>query len=162
MSNHPGYYTSGDGGYIDEDGYLFIMGRIDDVINVAGHRLSTGEMEEVLSGHPAVAECAVVGINDALKGQVPLGLVVIKNGISTSDEDLISELKQSIRNDIGAIASLKKLLIIDRLPKTRSGKILRKTLRQMIDGQEIEIPSTIEDTQVITELSGALVGINKG
>ena len=161
LSNHPGYYTSGDGGYIDEDGYLFIMGRIDDVINVAGHRLSTGEMEEVLSGHPAVAECAVVGINDALKGQVPLGLVVIKNGISTSDEDLISELKQSIRNDIGAIASLKKLLIIDRLPKTRSGKILRKTLRQMIDGQEIEIPSTIEDSQVITELSGALVGINK-
>ena len=162
LSNHPGYYTSGDGGYIDEDGYLFIMGRIDDVINVAGHRLSTGEMEEVLSGHPAVAECAVVGINDALKGQVPLGLVVIKNGITTSDEDLINELKQSIRNDIGAIASLKKLLIIERLPKTRSGKILRKTLRQMIDGQEIEIPSTIEDTQVITELSGALVGINKG
>ena len=161
LSNHPGYYTSGDGGYIDEEGYLFIMGRIDDVINVAGHRLSTGEMEEVLSGHPAVAECAVVGIHDALKGQVPLGLVVIKNGITTSDEDLISELKQSIRNDIGAIASLKKLLIIDRLPKTRSGKILRKTLRQMIDGQEIEIPSTIEDSQVITELSGALVGINK-
>ncbi|PKG86182.1 propionyl-CoA synthetase [Colwellia sp. 75C3] len=161
LSTYPGYYMSGDGGYIDEEGYLFIMGRIDDVINVAGHRLSTGEMEEVLSAHPAVAECAVVGINDSLKGQVPLGLVVIKNGVNTSDEDLISELKQSIRNDIGAIASLKKLLIIDRLPKTRSGKILRKTLRQMIDGQEIEIPSTIEDSQVITELSSTLLNINK-
>jgi propionyl-CoA synthetase len=161
LSTYPGYYMSGDGGYIDEEGYLFIMGRIDDVINVAGHRLSTGEMEEVLSAHPAVAECAVVGINDSLKGQVPLGLVVIKNGIATSDEDLISELKQSIRNDIGAIASLKNLLIIDRLPKTRSGKILRKTLRQMIDGQEVEIPSTIEDSQVITELSSALLNINK-
>jgi propionyl-CoA synthetase len=161
LSTYPGYYMTGDGGYIDSDGYLFIMGRTDDVINVAGHRLSTGEMEEVLSAHPAVAECAVVGINDALKGQVPLGLVVIKNGISTSDEQLISELKQKIRSDIGAIASLKDLLIIDRLPKTRSGKILRKTLRQMIDGQEIEIPSTIEDSQVITELSASLVNINK-
>jgi len=161
LSNYPGYYMSGDGGYIDEEGYLFIMGRTDDVINVAGHRLSTGELEEVLSAHPAVAECAVVGINDPLKGQVPLGLVVIKNGITTSDEDLIAELKQSIRNDIGAIASLKNLFIIDRLPKTRSGKILRKTLRQMIDGQKIEIPSTIEDSQVITELSALLVNFNK-
>jgi len=161
LSTYPGYYMSGDGGYIDEDGYLFIMGRMDDVINVAGHRLSTGEMEEVLSAHPAVAECAVVGINDSLKGQVPLGLVVIKNGITTSDTDLVSELKQSIRDDIGSIASLKDLLIIDRLPKTRSGKILRKTLRQMIDGQEIEIPSTIEDGQVITELSTRLTNINK-
>ena len=161
LSTYPGYYMSGDCGYIDEEGYLFIMGRIDDIINVAGHRLSTGEMEEVLSAHPAVVECAVVGINDSLKGQVPLGLVVIKNGITTSDEDLIGELKQSIRNDIGAIASLKKLLIIDRLPKTRSGKILRKTIRQMIDGQEIEIPSTIEDSQVITELSSTLLNMNK-
>ncbi|MEI6895375.1 MAG: propionyl-CoA synthetase [Colwellia sp.] len=152
LSSFPGYYMSGDGGYIDEEGYLFIMGRTDDVINVAGHRLSTGEMEEVLSAHPAVAECAVVGANDALKGQVPFGLVVIKNGITTSDADLVRELKQSIRNDIGTIASLKSLFIIDRLPKTRSGKILRKTLRQMIDGQKIEIPSTIEDSQVINEL----------
>ena len=161
LSIYPGYYLTGDGGYIDEDGYLFIMGRTDDVINVAGHRLSTGEMEEVLSAHPAVAECAVVGINDSLKGQVPLGLVVIKNGITSSNEDLTSELKQSIRTSIGAIASLKNLFIIDRLPKTRSGKILCKTLRQMIDGQEIEIPSTIEDSQVITELSATLANINK-
>ncbi len=162
LSTYPGYYVSGDGGYIDEDGYLFIMGRTDDVINVAGHRLSTGEMEEVLSAHPAVAECAVVGIHCELKGQVPLGLVVIKNGIEADDQQLSKELKQKIRTDIGAIASLKDLLIIDRLPKTRSGKILRKTLRQMIDGQEIEIPSTIEDSQVITELSTMLVNFNKG
>ncbi|KGJ87975.1 Acetate--CoA ligase [Colwellia psychrerythraea] len=161
LSTYPGYYMTGDGGYIDEGGYLFIMGRTDDVINVAGHRLSTGEMEEVLSAHPAVAECAVVGVNDELKGQVPLGLVVIKNGITTSDNDLITELKQKIRTDIGAIASLKNLFIIDRLPKTRSGKILRKTLRQMIDGQEVEIPSTIEDSQVITELLSTLANINK-
>jgi len=161
LSTYPGYYVSGDGGYIDEDGYLFIMGRTDDVINVAGHRLSTGEMEEVLSAHPAVAECAVVGIHCELKGQVPLGLVVIKNGVEANDEQLSKELKQKIRTDIGAIASLKDLLIIDRLPKTRSGKILRKTLRQMIDGQEIEIPSTIEDSQVITELSTMLVNFNK-
>lgn len=161
LSTFPGYYMSGDGGYIDEDGYLFIMGRTDDVINVAGHRLSTGEMEEVLSSHSAVAECAVVGVNDELKGQVPLGLVVIKNGVTTSDEDLVQELKQSVRDDIGAIASLKHLFIIERLPKTRSGKILRKTLRQMIDGQKIEVPSTIEDSQVITELSSLLVNYNK-
>jgi propionyl-CoA synthetase len=161
LSTYPGYYVSGDGGYIDEDGYLFIMGRTDDVINVAGHRLSTGEMEEVLSAHPAVAECAVVGIHCELKGQVPLGLVVIKNGVKAGDEQLVKELKQKIRSDIGSIASLKELLIIDRLPKTRSGKILRKTLRQMIDGQDIEIPSTIEDSQVITELSATLVNINK-
>ena len=161
LSTYPGYYLTGDGGYIDEDGYLFIMGRTDDVINVAGHRLSTGEMEEVLSAHPAVAACAVVGINDSLKGQVPLGLVVIKNGISTCDTQLEKELKQSIRTSIGAIASLKNLFIIDRLPKTRSGKILRKTLRQMIDGEKVEIPSTIEDSQVITELSATLANINK-
>ena len=153
LNAYPGYYVTGDGGYIDDDGYLFIMGRTDDVINVAGHRLSTGEMEEVLAEHSAVAECAVVGIQCELKGQVPLGLVVIKNGIEASDEALAKELKQKIRDDIGAIASLKDLLIIERLPKTRSGKILRKTLRQMIDGQQIDIPSTIDDPEVIKELS---------
>jgi len=159
LSTHPGYYVTGDGGYIDEAGYLFIMGRTDDVINVAGHRLSTGEMEEVLSGHSAVAECAVIGINDTLKGQVPFGLVVIKNGIDESDDSLSSALKQKVRAEIGAIASLKGLIIVERLPKTRSGKILRKTLRQMIDGQDIDIPSTIEDPQVLEELSARLVGI---
>ena len=152
LSTHPGYYVTGDGGYIDESGYLFIMGRTDDVINVAGHRLSTGEMEEVLSGHSAVAECAVIGIHDALKGQVPFGLVVIKNGIDESDDSLVSALKNKVRAEIGTIASLKGLIIVERLPKTRSGKILRKTLRQMIDGQKIEIPSTIDDPEIIAEL----------
>jgi len=159
LSTHPGYYVTGDGGYIDESGYLFIMGRTDDVINVAGHRLSTGEMEEVLSSHNAVAECAVIGINDTLKGQVPFGLVVIKNGIEESDDSLCAALKAKVRTDIGAIASLKGLIIVERLPKTRSGKILRKTLRQMIDGQTLEIPSTIDDPQVIDELSSRLKGV---
>jgi len=159
LSTHPGYYVTGDGGYIDEAGYLFIMGRTDDVINVAGHRLSTGEMEEVLSGHSSVAECAVIGIHCALKGQVPFGLVVIKNGINKSDDSLISTLKNKVRTEIGAIASLKGLLIVERLPKTRSGKILRKTLRQMIDGQKIDMPATIDDPQVLDELSPRLVGI---
>jgi len=160
LSTHAGYYVTGDGGYIDDTGYLFIMGRTDDVINVAGHRLSTGEMEEVLSGHPAVAECAVIGINDTLKGQVPFGLVVIKNGIEESDESLSKALKDKVRAEIGAIASLKGLIIVERLPKTRSGKILRKTLRQMIDGQQIDIPSTIDDSQVLDELSPRLTGIS--
>ena len=159
LSMHDGYYVTGDGGYFDEDGYLFIMGRTDDVINVAGHRLSTGEMEESISGHSAVAECAVIGINDTLKGQVPFGLVVIKNGIEMSDEEIAAELKGKVRADIGAIASLKDLIIVERLPKTRSGKILRKTLRQMIDGQEIEIPSTIDDPQVLEELSPRLTNV---
>jgi len=159
LSTHPGYYVTGDGGYFDEDGYLFIMGRTDDVINVAGHRLSTGEMEESISGHAAVAECAVIGINDKLKGQVPFGLVVIKNGITSSDDEISAELKSKVRADIGAIASLKDLIIVERLPKTRSGKILRKTLRQMIDGQKIEIPSTIDDPQVLEELTPRLTNI---
>ncbi|MGL1958622.1 MAG: propionyl-CoA synthetase [Colwellia sp.] len=160
LSTYPGYYITGDGGYIDENGYLFIMGRTDDVINIAGHRLSTGEMEEVLSEHIAVAECAVIGINCSLKGQVPLGLVVIKNGVTETDEELSTALKLSIREKIGAIASLREVLIIDRLPKTRSGKILRKTLRQIIDGQEVEIPSTIDDPEVIKELFPKLSGMN--
>ncbi|MBL0711628.1 MAG: AMP-binding protein, partial [Colwellia sp.] len=160
LSTHKGYYVTGDGGYIDEEGYLFIMGRTDDVINVAGHRLSTGEMEEVLSGHSAVAECAVVGIHDSLKGQAPFGLVVIKNGVNESDEALIAALKTKVRAEIGAIASLKGLIIAERLPKTRSGKILRKTLRQMIDGQEVDIPSTIEDVKVLDELLPSLKEIN--
>ena len=159
LATHSGYYVTGDGGYIDESGYLFIMGRTDDVINIAGHRLSTGEMEEVLSGHSSVAECAVIGIHCPLKGQVPFGLVVIKNGINESDDSLISALKNKVRTEIGAIASLKGLIIVERLPKTRSGKILRKTLRQMIDGQEIDIPSTIDDPQVLEELSPRLTGI---
>jgi len=160
LATHPGYYVTGDGGYIDDDGYLFIMGRTDDVINVAGHRLSTGEMEEVLSAHSAIAECAVVGIHCPLKGQVPFGLAVIKNGVTESDDELTQELKSKIRLEIGAIASLKGLIVVERLPKTRSGKILRKTLRQMLDGKEIDIPSTIDDPQVLQELSPKLTGVS--
>jgi len=160
LTTHPGYYVTGDGGYLDDDGYLFIMGRTDDVINVAGHRLSTGEMEEILSDHHAVAECAVIGVHCKLKGQVPLGLVVIKNGIDTSNEDIEQELKTSVRAEIGAIASLRHVLVIDRLPKTRSGKILRKTLRQMIDGEDVAIPSTIDDIEVISELTPLLSSLN--
>jgi propionyl-CoA synthetase len=159
LDTHPGYYVTGDGGYLDDDGYLFIMGRTDDVINVAGHRLSTGEMEEILSAHQAVAECAVIGVHSSLKGQVPLGLVVIKNGITASDSEIEQELKARVREEIGTIASLKRVLVIDRLPKTRSGKILRKTLRQMIDGDEVIIPSTIEDIEVIAELMPKLVAL---
>lgn len=161
LTAQPGYYVTGDGGYIDEEGYLFVMGRTDDVINVAGHRLSTGEMEEILADHPAVAECAVIGIHDELKGQVPLGLVVIKNGISQTDEVLVAELKAKVRAEIGGIAALKDVLVVQRLPKTRSGKILRKTLRQMIDGEEVVMPSTIENPDVLTELAPILKAVNK-
>lgn len=152
LSTYQGYYLTGDSGYIDDDGYLFIMGRTDDVINVAGHRLSTGEMEEIVSAHPDVAECAVFGIHDALKGQIPLALVITKNGIAIDKEALQLTLKAEVRNKIGAIASLKHVLVVERLPKTRSGKILRKVMRQMIDGEAYQVPSTIDDMGVIAEL----------
>ncbi len=147
-----GYYVSGDGGYKDEDGYLFVMGRIDDVINVAGHRLSTGEMEAVLGGHDAVAECAVIGINDELKGQLPLGLVVLKDGVYIDDDELERQLVQRIRDEIGAVACFKRALIVTRLPKTRSGKILRGTLRKMADGEQYQVPSTIDDPAALDEI----------
>lgn len=153
LNTYPGYYLTGDGGYIDEDGYLYIMGRTDDVINVAGHRLSTGEMEEVIADHETVAECAVVGIQDSLKGQMPFALVVLKNGVTVEDETIQNELKTEIRAKIGAIASLKSVLLVERLPKTRSGKILRKVIRQMIDGEEPQVPSTIDDITILDELA---------
>lgn len=152
----PGYYLTGDGGYIDDDGYVFIMGRIDDVINVAGHRLSTGEMEEVLTGHPAIAECCVIGVHDDLKGQLPVGLVLLKNDVVISPEQLEAELVERIRQTIGAVASFKRALIVPRLPKTRSGKILRKLLRQLADGKEYTIPSTIDDPASIPEIADIL------
>ena len=157
LNTYKGYYLTGDGGYIDKDGYLYIMGRTDDVINVAGHRLSTGEMEEVIADHRYVAECAVVGIQDELKGQMPYGLVVLKNGISVSQDQIQVEVKQMIREKIGAIASLKQVMVVERLPKTRSGKILRKTIRQMIDGEDLQIPSTIDDVSILDELSAQLL-----
>ena len=156
LEQFPGYYTSGDGGYKDDDGYVFIMGRTDDVINVAGHRLSTGEMEEVLAGHPAVAECAVIGIADDLKGQVPLGLVLLKDGMDVEADTLNSELVARIRQEIGAVACLKDTLIAQRLPKTRSGKILRKLLRQIADGESYTVPSTIDDPASIAEIEALL------
>jgi len=152
LSVYDGYYVTGDGGYIDRDGYLYIMGRTDDVINVAGHRLSTGEMEEVIAGHSAIAECAVVGVKCSLKGQVPLALVVAKNGEGLL-ENVGNEIKLMIRSQIGAIASLRDVLLVERLPKTRSGKILRKVMRQMVDGDELQVPSTIDDKSILDELA---------
>ncbi|CCN73916.1 propionyl-CoA synthetase [Vibrio nigripulchritudo] len=152
LSQFEGYYVSGDGGYLDEDGYLFIMGRVDDVINVAGHRLSTGEMEEVVGGHPAVAECAVVGVHDDLKGQTPLGFVVLKDGVAISDENIQTELVGKVCEEIGAVACFKNALVVDRLPKTRSGKILRRVIRQIADGEQYTVPSTIDDPTSLNEL----------
>ncbi|SEA40978.1 propionyl-CoA synthetase [Marinobacterium iners DSM 11526] len=152
LSDFPGYYTSGDGGYKDEDGYVFIMGRTDDVINVAGHRLSTGEMEEIVADHPAVAECAVIGINDALKGQAPIGLVLLKDGIDVDEAVLEKELVAMVRKEIGPIACFNRAIVVQRLPKTRSGKILRKLLRQIADGQEYTVPSTIDDPASLSEI----------
>ncbi len=156
LEQFEGYYTSGDGGYIDDDGYVFIMGRTDDVINVAGHRLSTGEMEEVLAGHPDVAECAVIGISCPIKGQLPIGLVLLKDGADIEEQQLNAELVASVRNTIGALACFKTALIAKRLPKTRSGKILRKLLRQISSGDDYVIPSTIDDPGSIPEIEGLL------
>ena len=156
LTAYPGYYLSGDGGFIDDDGYIYVMGRTDDVINVAGHRLSTGSMEAVLAGHPAVAECAVIGVNDTLKGQQPRGFVVLKEGADGDRDQIVKELIQAVRNDIGAVASLKQIDIVNALPKTRSGKILRKTMREIADGGQGSIPSTIEDPQVVEDLRAVL------
>lgn len=156
LTEYEGYYLSGDGGYIDEDGYLFIMGRIDDVINVAGHRLSTGEMEEIVAAHPAVAECAVFGINDSLKGQLPMGMIVLKNDYLGSNEEVEQAVIASVRHQIGAIACFKNILSVERLPKTRSGKILRKNLRQLVDGEALKIPSTIDDASIFEEINQQL------
>jgi propionyl-CoA synthetase len=152
LARHPGFYVTGDGGYLDSDGYLYVMGRIDDVINVAGHRLSTGEMEEVLASHPAVAECAVIGVHDELKGQVPRGFVVLKAGIEADPAVLSAELVQLIRDQIGRFAAVRRIDVVGALPKTRSGKILRKTMRGIADGQDEPAPSTIEDAAVLDAL----------
>ncbi|QJQ96229.1 MULTISPECIES: propionyl-CoA synthetase [Halomonadaceae] len=156
MAAFPGYYLTGDGGYFDREGYLFIMGRTDDVINVAGHRLSTGEMEEVVGAHPAVAECAVIGIHDALKGQVPVGLVIPKDGFDGDEDALEKALIALVREQIGAIACFREVLVVPRLPKTRSGKILRKLLRTIADGKEYGIPSTIDDPASLEDVHEAM------
>lgn len=156
LETFPGYYSSGDGGYIDDDGYVYIMGRTDDVINVAGHRLSTGEIEEVIASHPAVAECCVVGSQDTLKGQIPMGFVIIKNGVATDSETLQAELAARVREEVGPLACYKTTVIVKRLPKTRSGKILRKIIRQIVDGEDFIIPSTIDDPESLTEIAESL------
>lgn len=160
LSAFDGYYLTGDGGYIDEDGYIYVMGRTDDVLNVAGHRLSTGAIEAALAGHPSVAECAVIGVADSFKGQIPRALVMLKSGVDASteqaQEQLRKELVQRVREEVGAVAALNRVDIVDGLPKTRSGKILRKTMRQIADGQEAQVPSTIEDRGVLDALTAVL------
>jgi len=162
LSAFDGYYLTGDGGHVDADGYVYVMGRTDDVINVAGHRLSTGGMEEVLAAHPDVAECAVIGVADPLKGQIPHGFVVLKAGVTTGVAQLRGELVQLVRDQIGAVASLRDVAVVAALPKTRSGKILRKTMRGIADGIEEPVPSTIDDVAVLDALRPILRGVGGG
>jgi len=156
LSRYPGYYLTGDGGFFDQDGYLSIMGRIDDVINVAGHRLSTGAMEEVLAAHKDVAECAVVGVHDQLKGEVPVGFVVLKSGVQRDETELVRELCELVRERIGPVAFFKQAAIVGKLPKTRSGKILRGTIRKIADGIDYAMPPTIEDPAALDEMTRLL------
>ncbi|GAB06748.1 acetate--CoA ligase [Gordonia amarae] len=158
LSAFDGYYLTGDSGYIDADGYVFVLGRSDDVINVAGHRLSTGGIEAVVASHPAVAECAVIGIHDDLKGQRPSGYVVLKSGVEIEPDTLRSELVKMVRDEIGAVATFRDVTVVAALPKTRSGKILRKTMRQIADNEEYTVPSTIEDRSVLDALAEQLGG----
>jgi propionyl-CoA synthetase len=152
----PGYYETGDAGMIDEDGYLYIMARTDDVINVAGHRLSTGAMEEVLAGHPDVAECAVVGVADSFKGQLPMGFVCLTTGVNRDHGEIAAECVKRVRDQIGPVAAFKLCTVVDRLPKTRSGKILRRTMASIADGQEFKMPATIDDPAILDEISDAV------
>jgi propionyl-CoA synthetase len=152
LERFPGYYFSGDGGYKDEDSYVYITGRVDDIINVAGHRLSTAEMEEIVANHKEVAECAVFGIHCELKGQQPLGLIVFKNNENHNYNDIAQQIVKSVRHQIGAVAAFKQVLVVKRLPKTRSGKILRKLLRNIADDLLFNIPSTIDDPDIVHEI----------
>lgn len=159
MTDYPGYYQTGDAGFIDDDGYVYIMARTDDIINVAGHRLSTGAMEEVLSSHKDVAECAVIGVADQLKGQVPLGFLVLKNGVDRDHSEITKEVVQLVRDEIGPVAAFKLAIVVDRLPKTRSGKILRGTMQKIADSESYKLPATIDDPAILSEISEALQGI---
>ena len=159
LEEFPGYYKTGDAGFIDEDGYVFVMTRTDDVINVAGHRLSTGAMEEVLASHPDVAECAVIGVADALKGQLPLGFLVLSAGVERSSEEVCGEVVQLVRKQIGPVAAFKTAAIVPRLPKTRSGKILRGTMQKIADNEEWRMPATIDDPAILDEIADALRGV---
>ena len=156
LSEYPGYYQTGDAGYLDADGYLYVMSRTDDIINVAGHRLSTGGMEEVLSAHQDVAECAVIGVADTLKGQVPLGFLVLKDGVNREGAEIVTEVVQMVRDQIGPVAAFKLATVVKRLPKTRSGKILRGTMQKIADGEEYRMPATIDDPAILDEIALSL------
>jgi propionyl-CoA synthetase len=158
LTEFPGYYKTADAGFKDEDGYLYIMGRTDDIINVAGHRLSTGGMEEVLASHPDVAECAVIGIKDELKGEVPCGFVVLKAGVDRAPTEIETEIVALVREKIGPVASFKLAITVARLPKTRSGKILRGTMKKIADADAWSMPATIDDPAVLDEIGDALKG----
>nr|MCU0585701.1 AMP-binding protein [Desulfobacterales bacterium] len=159
MEEFPGYYKTADAGFIDPEGYVYVMSRTDDIINVAGHRLSTGAMEEVLSDHPDVAECAVLGVEDALKGQVPIGFLVLKAGVTRKEEEIVKEVVRMVRDRIGPVASFKTATVVKRLPKTRSGKILRGTIQKIADNKEWKMPATIDDPVILDEISRALTSL---
>lgn len=156
LVGYPGYYKTGDAGYMDEDGYLFVMSRTDDIINVAGHRLSTGAMEEILASHPDVAECAVIGVADPLKGQLPLGFMVLKAGVDRSNDEIVKEAVKMVRDKIGPVAAFKTAAVVKRLPKTRSGKILRATMVKIADSEEYKMPATIDDPAILDEIQESL------
>jgi propionyl-CoA synthetase len=158
FSEFPGYYKTADAGFVDEDGYVFVMGRTDDIINVAGHRLSTGGMEEILASHPDVAECAVLGIKDAIKGEAPCGFLVLKAGVARSPAEIEKEIVALVRDKLGPVAAFKLAITVGRLPKTRSGKILRGTIKKIADGDDWAMPATIEDPKVLDEIGAALKG----
>jgi propionyl-CoA synthetase len=156
LSAFPGYYQTADAGYVDDAGYVFVMSRTDDVINVAGHRLSTGAIEEVLASHPDVAECAVIGVADELKGQLPVGFLVLKAGVERPEAEIAAEGVRLVRERIGPVAAFRTALVVERLPKTRSGKILRGTMRRIADGEEYTTPATIDDPAILDEIADAL------
>ena len=158
FTEFPGYYKTSDAGYKDDDGYIFVMGRTDDIINVAGHRLSTGGMEEILASHPDVAECAVLGIKDAVKGEIPCGLLVLKAGVSKSPSEIERDVVALVREKLGPVAAFKLAVTVGRLPKTRSGKILRGTIKKIADGDSWTMPATIEDPKALDEIKSALEG----
>jgi propionyl-CoA synthetase len=156
LEEFPGYYKTADAGFIDEDRYIYVMSRTDDIINVAGHRLSTGAMEEVLADHPDVAECAVLGVEDSLKGQIPIGFLVLNAGVDRKEEEIVKEVVQMVRDRIGPVAAFKTATVVKRLPKTRSGKILRGTIQKIADNKEFKTPATIDDPATLTEMEEAL------
>ena len=159
MEEFPGYYKTSDAGFIDADGYVFVMGRTDDIINVAGHRLSTGAMEEILASHKDVAECAVIGVEDQLKGQLPLGFLVLKAGVNRPHAEIVAEVVRMVRERIGPVAAFKTATVVARLPKTRSGKILRGTMQKIADNQDWKMPATIDDPAILAEIGDSLAAV---